>query len=140
MIRSWAPCQKPLAMSLRLTRPLRRSGSLLALLALAVQLAAFSVVLAPDMPATGLDALVAASICHAGTTSDQAPQPQHPPTCAVCPLCQAIALAGTLLAPPGFVLVAPAMPAARASRPPPARAPPARAVASAYPRGPPRLI
>ncbi len=112
------------------------SGLLLALVALAVQLAAASIVLPDAAPAATVDRLVAASICHPGKT----PQHRPPPACAVCPLCQAVAQSGMLLAPPMVALAAPAASVWRPALPPPARAPPGRVLVSAYPRGPPRLI
>lgn len=111
----------------------RRAGTWLALLALAVQLAAASVVLPTTMPAAGVERLVAASICHPAGEHDKHP----PPACVLCPLCQAIAHAGAILTPPVFALFVPHLPTTRTGLPPPARAPPARAVAAAYPRGPP---
>ena len=111
-----------------------RLGRLLALLALAVQLAAASVVLPQAAgEAAALDRLVAASICHGTPT---APHYHHAPA-PVCPLLQAVAQAGALLAATPPLLAAPAVAVMRISLPPPARAPPPRAIVAAYPRGPP---
>ena len=118
----------------------RCAGRWLALLALAVQLAAASIVLPAAAQATAsVDTLVAASICRGAPAPDGAPQ-HHRPACTICPLCQAVAQAGVLLNPPLFALAAPAVQSLRAALPPPARAPPARVLASFHPRGPPRLI
>ena len=122
--------------SLASRAPRHRPGLLLALIALAVQLATASIVLPIAAPADTVDRLVAASICHPGKAPDHRP----PPACTICPLCQAIAHSGMLLAPPAFALAAPVAAGWRAALPPPARAPPGRVLVSAYPRGPPRLI
>ncbi len=116
--------------------PRRHAGLLLAMVALAVQLATASIVLPLAAPADTVDRLVAASICHPG----EAPDHQPPPACTICPLCQAIAQSGMLLAPPAFALAAPAAAGWHPPLPPPAGAPPDRVLVSAYARGPPRLI
>jgi hypothetical protein len=114
-------------------------GLLLALVALAMQVAAASIV-PVAAPAAGLDRLLAASICHAdGAATDQghAPAPHHAPDCAVCPICQAIAHAGAILAAPMVAFVAPALVAVRVFALPPARAPPSIAASARFARGPP---
>ena len=121
-------------MSLALTRTLRSSvGLLLAVLALVSQLALGSVVLSDDAQAAEFDAI--AVLCQTG-----APAPvhhQHAPDCAICPLCVALALPGVILTP-GPVLPAPSVRGvAVVALPPPARAPPARTLRLAQPRGPP---
>jgi hypothetical protein len=128
------PVARPFGIAARLP------GMLLAIVALALQLAAASV--APWAPAGGIDRLVAGSICHAAGAGDQggAPARHHAPDCAICPLCQAIAHAGVLLGPGFAALPAPIVAAARLALLPPARAPPLRRVAAAAPRGPPDLI
>ncbi len=120
----------------------RLPGLLLAVLALAMQLAAASVIPWTTPQAAGLDRLVAASICHGDSgAADRGGTPpgHHAPACAVCPLCQAIAQAGVLLGSAAVALAAPPPAVSRAAAPPPARAPPARRVAAAAPRGPPAL-
>lgn len=112
-----------------------RSGVLLALVALAVQLATASIVLPAAAPSVAMDRLVAASICHPG----KAPAHRPSPACAVCPLCQAVAQAGVLLASSPIALAAPAVSVWRPALPPPARAPPGHAPTDHYARGPPRL-
>jgi hypothetical protein len=126
--------------ALRAVYALRRPASLLALVALALQLAAASIVL-PAAPAAALDGLITASICHAGSAHDEGKAPLHhpPPACDLCALCQAVAHAGTLLAASDVVLTPPVLPAMRAAPPLPAWAPPEYAVASTWPRGPPHL-
>jgi hypothetical protein len=109
-------------------------GLLLALVALAVQLAAVGVVPFAGAPAAGVDRLLAVSICHGDSGT---PAGHHAPACTVCPICQAIAHAGVLLASPAFGFVAPAMVAMRAFALPPARAPPGRPTTAASARGPP---
>jgi hypothetical protein len=113
--------------------PAGLSGLLLALFALAMQLAASAV------PIPGVDGLPAVPICHSGgaTNDGGAPARHHMPDCAVCPLCQAIGHAGVLLAAPLFGFVAPVVLAVRSFTLPPARAPPRRAVTAASARGPP---
>ena len=113
-----------------------RAGLLLALMALAVQLAAASITLPLTVPAVTVDRLVASSICHPGQAPAHRPAPRH----TVCPLLQAVAQAGMLLVAPTVTLDAPAAVAWRPAMPPPARAPPSPALVSAYPRGPPALI
>jgi hypothetical protein len=134
-----------------MTAPLRRltlsrtcalPGVLLALVALAMQLAAASVV--PFAPAAaGLDRLVAASICHgdgAAWDHGNAPAPHHAPDCAVCPVCQVVAHAGPILATPLAVFAAPALFALRADSLPPSRAPPGAAISAHSARGPPATV
>lgn len=115
-------------------------GLLLVVFALAMQLAVVSVVPSGDA-VMGIDRLVAASICHSGGT-DQGGTPahRHAPDCAVCPLCQAIAHAGVLLAAPPVWFAGPAVFVAHAYALPPARAPPPRRIAATTARGPPDLF
>jgi hypothetical protein len=114
-------------------------GLLLAVFALALQLAAASVVPWSGLPAAGVDRLIAGSLCHtaAGDDGGTPAAPHHAPDCAVCPLCHAIAHAGALLAAPAVLLAAPALLVARAFRLPPPRAPPGGARFAASARGPP---
>lgn len=119
------------------------AARLFAVVALAVQLAATSVVPWGAMQGAGIDRLLTASICHgdaAGADQGGAPAHHHTPACAACPLCQAIAQAGLLLGPAGFVFAAPVAALLRITHLPPARAPPARRVAATSARGPPALI
>lgn len=113
-----------------------RAGLLLALVALAVQMAAASIVLPLAAPAAMVERMVAASICHPAHEPANRPAPLQ----AVCPLSQAVAQAGMMLAAPAVIVAAPVAVAWRPALPPPARAPPAVSLASAYPRGPPALI
>jgi hypothetical protein len=126
----------------RSDRLVRLPSLLLAILALAVQLAAASVVPWQTAPAAGLDRLVAASICHADGAADSggAPARHHNPDCVACPLCQAIAHAGVLLGSAIAAMAPPEPAASRLAALPPARAPPAQRVAAAFARGPPALI
>ncbi len=130
------------AMSLRDVA--RLPGLLLVVVALAVQLAAASVVLPVGAArAEGFDRLLAASICHddAGAAGQGGtPAHHHAPDCALCPLCQAIAHAGVLLGPPVFAWARLAVSVARIVVLPPARAPPARFALATFARGPPALI
>jgi hypothetical protein len=117
---------------------LRRVGTWMAAIAIAVQLAAAAVVLPLGAAqAAEIDSLAAASICDGIAGDHRAPVHRHAPDCALCPFCQALGQAGLLLAPPPVALIAPVPPARRAALPPPARAPPARIAVGAYPRGPP---
>lgn len=121
----------------------RLPGLLLAVVALAVQLAAASIVPWMAAPEAGLDGLVAASICHgAAGAADQggAPSPQRSHDCAICPFCQAIAHAGVLLGPAPAALALPTPAASRVAALPPARAPPTPRIVAARPRGPPALV
>ncbi|MBN9507509.1 MAG: hypothetical protein J0I21_00175 [Alphaproteobacteria bacterium] len=113
------------------------AGRWLAAVAIAVQLAAASVVVLPSAPVQALEGLIAASICDGVDTHGPESHHHHAPACTLCPLCQAIAHAGMLLAPPGFTLAAPTHVKLRMALLPPARAPPARDAGAAYPRGPP---
>jgi hypothetical protein len=131
-------------MFLALPRPTRLpaglSGLLLAVAALVMQLAAASVV---PFAAPTIDRLVAVSICHGdggATGSSDRPAHHHAPDCAVCPLCQAIAHAGVLLAAPTLAFAAPVALIAHAFVLPPARAPPGRAASAASARGPPATL
>ena len=113
-------------------------GLLLAVVALAIQLAAASVMPFAPLAAAGVDRLVAASICHTSAHDDGGtPAPRHAPDCAVCPLCHAIAHAGALLAAPAVVAAAPLLLAARAFALPASRAPPRATVSAPSARGPP---
>jgi hypothetical protein len=113
-------------------------GLLLALLALAMQLA-FGAVVPKIAVASALAGAIA--ICHADETSDEAPPtPHNPADCPICPLC--MALSGPVLAltthqalpTPRVVVVAPAVIL------PPATAPPSTVVLAARPRGPPAIL
>ncbi len=110
-------------------------GLILAVVALAIQLAAASVIPFTALSVAGVERLAAASICH----SDQGgqPSPHHAPDCAVCPLCHAIAHAGALLAAPAVAVAAPLLLAARAFALPTSRAPPRATLSAASARGPP---
>ena len=120
--------------------PAGLNGLLLALVALAMQLAAFGIVPFSGAGA-GLDRLLATSICHTEAADHgNAPTPHHTPECAVCPLCQAIAHAGVILASPVAPFVAPVLVVARAFALPPARAPPSLAASPATARGPPATL
>jgi hypothetical protein len=119
------------------------AARLFAVVALAVQLAAASVVPWAGIAQAGFDRLLAASICHdAAGGGDQGGQrdKHRPPACPVCPLCQAVAHAGMLLGPAGYGVHAPSVAVLRMATLPPARAPPARFAAAASARGPPVLI
>jgi hypothetical protein len=114
------------------------SGLLLALLALAMQLAFGSVVPRLEI-ASALAG--ATTICHADETSGEAPPtPHNPADCPICPLC--VSLSGPALAltthpplpTPHMVVVAPVVVL------PPATAPPATVVLAARPRGPPIIL
>jgi hypothetical protein len=120
--------------------PAGLTGLLLALVALAMQLAVSGIV--PFQGArTGVDRLLAASICHTDAGDPgHAPAPHHAPDCAVCPLCQAIAHASAVLASPMAVFVAPVLFVTRAFAVPPARAPPSVAASAASARGPPAIL
>jgi hypothetical protein len=80
-------------------------GLVLAMLALAMQLAAGSLMM-PRLASDDFSTALTASICHAGT-DDNAPAPHRAPDCALCPICQAMAQAHPLLAPPEVAVVAP---------------------------------
>lgn len=121
----------------------RWPGRLLALLALAVQLAAASVVPLAAASAATPDALVAATICHSGgpaASGGQAPAHHSSHDCALCPLCQTLAQAGVVLGASPAALPLPPVLASRAAALPPVRAPPARLTdAAPWPRGPPAI-
>jgi hypothetical protein len=90
-------------------------GLLLAVVALAMQLAAGSFAMPRIVPTDFAQAL-AASICHAdggGSNQGDGPAPHHAPDCAVCPLCQAMAQAHGLLAPMAAVVTVPVLVLAR---------------------------
>ncbi len=120
-------------------RPLRFAVRLVALVALAVQLAAASVVPMDRLPELRFDRLLAASICHGdvGGTDQGRADHHQPAACAICGLCQAIAHAGVLLGPPDHVMVAPSAAAILVAAQSLARVPPSRDAAAAYARGPP---
>jgi hypothetical protein len=114
------------------------SGLLLALLALAMQLA-FGAVIPRIAIASALAG--ATAICHADETPDEAPPtPHNPADCPICPLC--VALSGPAFAltthqalpTPRVVVVAPAVVL------PPATAPPSTVELAARPRGPPTIL
>jgi hypothetical protein len=109
-------------------------GLHLALLALAVQLAAASLVISPLLLAQADPVICHTDAAHGG--GGQAPAVPHVPA-AICPVLLAFGLAAPVLAAPPKVLRAPVIVAMRAAPLPPARAPPPHRVASAKPRGPP---
>jgi hypothetical protein len=113
-------------------------GRLCALVALAVQLGAASIVPLAVASNAGPERLLAAPICHAAGGS---PAPRQGHDCVLCPLCQAVAHAGAVLGPTLASVPPPVLVLLRAAPLPPARAPPlgGTAVAS-YPRGPPVLV
>jgi hypothetical protein len=112
-------------------------GLHLALLALAMQLAAGSLVVSPLLLTQADPAICHADAAHGGT--GQAPAAPHVPA-AICPALLAIGLAAPVLATPPSILPAPRHVALRAAPLPPARAPPPYRVASAKPRGPPHPV
>ncbi len=119
------------------------AGCWLAAIALAVHMAAASMVPWEDTRFGDADWLIANAICYAGdaASGDHQTPARHPtPKCPVCPLCQAIAHAGPLLIPPGPILVPPVPVKLRVAMPPPVRAPPIRMAGAAFPRGPPVLV
>ena len=127
-------------------RPANVPGFLVALLAIASQLALGAIVLPDEVSAreqsvAALDAL--SILCDSATPTkpDDAPKHHHRqnPDCAICPL-------GVALAMPAAVLVSgPALPppsshmADRSAFPPPARGPPAQPRHTPPSRGPPVL-
>jgi hypothetical protein len=133
---------RPPRSSPRTTRPLPWLGRLLALIALAVQLAAASVV--PFAAAATAEGLAAAPICHTSATAiadSNTPAPQRWHDCVLCPLCQTVAHAGAVLGPSLAPLPPPVLVAVRSVVLPPVRAPPLRRVAATgYPRGPPVTV
>jgi hypothetical protein len=117
-------------------------GLLLAVVALAMQLAAGSLVPRASI-SDSVDQLIASAICHADSdipTPNNAPAQHHAPDCAVCPICQAMAQAPMLLSAPMAVLLAPVLRMAASFILPPARAPPGRPATAASARGPPATI
>lgn len=115
------------------TRHLKSLGSVLALLALVMQLG-----FGAALPRSDVDAVLAATtLCHA---DDGAPGPAapHTPDCALCPLCTVGA--SIVFVAPG---TAPSVPAphttaiGRAAVPPQSTAPPSRPRFAAQPRAPP---
>ena len=122
--------------------PGRLAGLLLAVVALVSQLA-FGAIVLPDEAAAqeqSVAALEAVSILCQSPAPGQPPPPhRHAPDCALCPLSAALDHQAVILG------AAPALPrpsramAVRATRPPPARAPPSQPRDTAYPRGPPSL-
>jgi hypothetical protein len=129
-----------------LTRRFKQSekflGLLLAVMALMGQLAVGAAVPLQDEAAERLNTFEAALIlCHSGTgstPSQQAPLHHHF-DCALCPLCQVLAHYSVVLTSAPFLPEPPAGMTLRTRGVAAARAPPAPAVASAYPRGPPSL-
>jgi hypothetical protein len=112
-------------------------GLHLALLALAMQFAAGSLVVSPLLLIQADPIICHADAGHAGTS--QAPAAPHVPA-AICPALLAIGLASPVLASPPAILPAPRRIVLRAAPLPPARAPPPYRVASANPRGPPHPV
>lgn len=121
-------------------RRISASGLFLALLALVAQLALGAVV---PRPAIALVLDGGGVICHALAPTDGTPSPAHhhrTPDCQFCPLCASLATPGIVLPgagphPPSPQIVA----FRRPGLPPPATAPPVRALLFAQPRGPPAL-
>lgn len=108
-------------------------GLHLTLLALAMQLAAGSLVISPLLLTQADPTICHADAAHGG---GQMPTvPYAPP--AVCPILLAIGLTTPVLAAPPAVPPTPQLVAWRAEATPPARAPPLYRVDSAKPRGPP---
>ncbi|HET9018049.1 MAG TPA: hypothetical protein VFN46_00585 [Acetobacteraceae bacterium] len=119
-------------------KPAHGVARLLALVALALQLAAASIVLpASTIQAASVDQRVAASICAGRPSPDGTRRHPHLPRHSLVPLCQAVSTAGALLTPAPPPFAAAAEPVIRPIPLPPARAPPALPLAVAYPRGPP---
>lgn len=112
-------------------------GLHVALLALAMQLAAGSLVVSPLLLAQADPIICHADAAHGGT--GQAPVAPHVPA-AICPILLAFGLAAPVLAASPSVLPAPRLVVLRVAVQLPARAPPARRVASAQPRGPPQPV
>jgi hypothetical protein len=119
------------------------TGFLLAVLALVCQLAFGALLPAEEASARQLAALDAVSVLCDGsaptTPGHGAPHHHHAPDCALCPLCIAMAAHGAILASAPPLPTPTSEPVAQAAFPPPARAPPSRAVRIAFPRGPPVL-
>ncbi len=122
----------------RFQRRSRRAGLLIAAVAMVSQLA-FGAMTAPVAPSGQLAALAALSVlCHGQPPAPDRPAPsRRVAVVALCPL-------GVTRAPPVAILLPavglPTPPAALALRiapTPPARAPPAQAALTAFPRGPP---
>ncbi len=125
-----------------LPRDLRRLiGRLAAMLALISQIALGAMVLPDSRPADPLAALDALSVlCLTGRTAPAHKNPaHHAPLAVMCPLAAALALPALLAAAPTVPPAPPAVLTLRLALPPPARAPPARTVVAAWPRGPPAL-
>jgi len=121
-------------------RRIPASGLFLALLALVAQLAFGAVVPRPEV-ALVLDN--AGVICHAAAPDDTLPPAHHHhmPDCQFCPLCMSLATQGVVL--PSAVAHPPPPQLAdfrRPGLPPPATAPPLKALLAAQPRGPPVLV
>jgi hypothetical protein len=117
----------------------RRVFLALAMLALAVQIAAAAVVPWRAFVAAADDGLIAASICQApagAAGGHEKPAHHDPRDCALCPFCRALTQAAVPPSPPVPVAL-PIIPREARVMPPPARAPPSRPVAFAFPRGPP---
>jgi len=120
-------------------------AAILALLSLVALRPAMPDPVAPHVLALQASPFGDIPICHADTPgSPDGTEPSghahHGTACALCPACHALA-AAAVVPDPGTPLPAPpAVPAARHTFLPPARAPPATAVLAAiYPTGPPRL-
>jgi hypothetical protein len=114
-------------------------GLHLALLALAMQLAAASLVVSPLLLVQADPTICHTDAAHAGAghgRAGQAPAAPHVPA-SICPLLLAFGLAAPVLTAPPALLPAPVIVARRAAPLPPARAPPLHRVAAARPRGPP---
>lgn len=122
---------------------LQRLGASLAVLALCAQLA-LGVLVPRDAQAT-----VAAlfpwtnAICHSGSAQPPAQPGKHAPALPgwmVCPFCLSLSVPLPNPAAPPITARPPPVWVVWRPLPPPARAPPSRAVNSTQPRGPPTLI
>jgi hypothetical protein len=117
-------------------------GLLLAVVALAMQLAAGSFAM-PRVVLTDFAQALAASICHAdagGSDQGDGSAPHHTPDCVVCPLCQAMAQAHVLLAPMAVVVAVPVLVLVRMVLRRASHVRPGRIVTIATARGPPATL
>jgi len=85
----------------------------------------------------------ASAICHgdgaSGGQKDAPHRHHHTSDCAICPLCQTLAIPGAIIAEPPSVPAASTVARDHENARPPARAPPSAYAARPYPRGPPLL-
>jgi len=117
-------------------------GLLLAVVALAMQLAAGSFAMPRIVPTDFAQALQA-SICHAdagGSDQGDGQAPHHTPDCTVCPLCQAMGQAHVLLAPMAVVVAMPVLALVRLVQRQASHVRPGRIVTFATARGPPATL